>query len=113
MAKQIDVILYKVATEEFTEEKISNWRDYSKLLECSTFDIVAPDENISLYVDDEGLLKDGNGISQVTLPDGRKTKLAGNIVIAGGTDRDGDTLSFEGGLELAKKMISKTDLIVG
>ena len=110
---KISVIKYDCKTKEFTEETVTNWKDYSKLLECRTFDIVAPDENISLYVDDEGLMVEGNPVSEVTLPDGRKTKLAGHIIVAGGTDRDGNTLSFAGGLEMAKEMIAETDLEVG
>ena len=72
--------------------EISTYKDYYKHLECSTFDVARVEwlgEEISLYIDDEGLFKEGNLGREVK---GYPQPLFGNIVICGGVDNKGNTL---------------------
>jgi len=72
---------------------IHNWRDYSKLLDCDLFDVVRVEwggKDISLYVDDEGMLKENYGRRVEGYPE----PLFGNIIVTGGVDSEGNTLSI-------------------
>ena len=75
------------------EAFITDYTNYYSLIGCSTFDVVMIEykgEPLSLYIDDEGLLKP-NMVGRHIL--GYPNPLFGNIVICGGVDRNGDTLS--------------------
>lgn len=74
------------------EVSINNYKDYYEFLDCSLFDIVNVEwnnEHISLFVDDEGMLKPQNMGREV---EGYPNPLFGNIVVTGGVDEKGDTL---------------------
>lgn len=109
--KKINVIVYNAKMQLFTKEEITKLDDYYKFLECDMFAVVMPSENISLYVDDEGLLQSGNLISQIKYKN-FETKLAGNIIITGGVDDEGETLSCELSLIEVSNMISLTEYVV-
>ena len=102
--KKIEVIFYNVSKNEFTKETIENLDDYYKLLKCSLFDVVRLDNNINLYVDDEGLLKSGNLVSDIKYKD-YESKLVGNIIITGGIDSKGNSLSCSIDINTAKEII--------
>lgn len=112
MSKSIDVVLYNCETKEFSEEKISDYTDYYKLLNCQLFTVTMPSNDISLYVDDEGLFVSGNPVTLITHENGYENMLAGNIVFAGGVDDEGNTLSFEGGIPRASAMVTETNKVV-
>jgi len=71
---------------------IKNYKDYYKYLECDTFDAVSNAVgDLSAFVDDDGLIKSGNpvvDISKFAFPQ----PYAGNIVLTGGVDVEGNTL---------------------
>jgi len=76
-----------------TVEEVDSYKDYYKHLECGTFDVVMVNwrgHDISLYVDDEGLMKANNYGRTVR---GYPNPLFGIIVVAGGVDVEGNTLS--------------------
>ncbi|OQX58596.1 MAG: hypothetical protein B5M52_05160 [Helicobacteraceae bacterium 4484_230] len=82
-------------------EKLEKFEDYYKFLECDRFDVVMIDckeHRLSLYVDDEGLLKPENYGRHV---EGYPEPLFGNIVVTGGVDGEGNTLPLPEELELA------------
>ena len=106
------VIKYNPKTEEFTEEVVNSLEDYSKLLECKYFDIVAYTDNLTVYVDDEGAFKTGNIVTTIQFPDGRNIDVEGIILFAGGIDGDGEQLGFDGSIEELKAMVVPTDSIV-
>jgi hypothetical protein len=79
---------------------INNYKDYYKHLECSTFDVVRVEwlgEEISIFVDDEGMLKSNNFGRMVK---GCPQPLFGNMVICGGVDRNGDTIGIPENINL-------------
>lgn len=110
---KINVIKYDPKTKEFSNETVSKYTDYYTLLECRTFDVVSPMNDLSIYVDDEGALVEGNEVTEIRLPDGRKTQLVGNLVFAGAVDRDGEQLGINASMEDIKKMVFETDLVIG
>lgn len=74
------------------ETNIKSYKDYYKHLKCDVFDVVRVmwgKHDISIYVDDEGLLKSGVYGRKVK---GYSQPLFGNFVITGGVDEEGNTL---------------------
>ena len=91
----IDVIV--VENEDgFTrtyKAKVYSYKDYYKLGGFDLFDVVNVEWNgdpISIYVDDEGLFKPNNYGRMV---EGYPQPLFGTLIIAGGVDDEGETLS--------------------
>lgn len=90
-------MLSKIIGSEFPitsvmEVNINDWRDYGQLLGCDIFTVVTveyKDETLSIFVDDEGLLKSNNFGRMV---EGYPQPLFGNIIVTGGTDDEGNTL---------------------
>ena len=94
MGKSIRVVVYdKKWTGKWSEAVVKNYKDYYKLLDCSCFDVVRLSENISIYIDDEGLLVDDVQMSMV-MGLGHAWQLAGNLVFTGGVDSKGNTLGL-------------------
>ena len=78
--------------ERVYEADIKSYTDYYEHLKCELFDVVMVSwqgESISIFVDDEGLLKSGNVGGKV---EGYPEPLFGNMVICGGVDVEGNTL---------------------
>ncbi len=71
------------------EVDIKDYKDYYPLLKCSNFDVVMPNDEMSIFVDDEGMLKSKNYGRMV---DGYPEPLFGNLVFCGGVDSKGETL---------------------
>ena len=72
---------------------IEDYTDYYKLGGFKLFDVVRVDWDgmeISLFIDDEGMMKTGNFGRMVV---GYPEPLFGTIIITGGTDSKGQTLS--------------------
>lgn len=91
MAEKIRVIVLTIDMVVY-EDEIATYKDYYKHLECDTFDVVMVEykgERLSIYVDDEGMLKSGNLGRDVQ---GCPQPLFGNLVITGGVDVEGETL---------------------
>ncbi len=79
------------------KDTVSDYTDYYKLIECTSFDVVRvtwKGQNLSLFVDDEGLLKPHNYGRDVIYDDTSEdvTQLFGTIVVTGDVDEDGETL---------------------
>lgn len=86
------VVTGKSLYEQVQEVQIESYKDYYKHICCDSFDIVRTEwdgEDISIYLDDEGLLKPQN---YGRLVEGYPQPLFGNLVITGGVDAEGDTL---------------------
>lgn len=79
--------------EAYQEVNIKSYKDYYSLIDCSCFDVVRIEHQgheLSVYCDDEGMLKSGNfGRIIGNYPN----PIFGNIVITGGVDEEGETLS--------------------
>ena len=87
-----DVIFEAYIVEIDTDNGI---QDYYRLLECTSFDIVNFGDGITVYVDDEGLMKTGNPVSDIKCNvTGDRLTLAGRILFLGSTDDEGETLSL-------------------
>jgi len=79
------------------KDTVSDYKDYYKLIECTSFDVVRvtwKGQNLSLFVDDEGLFKPNNYGRDVVYDDtsDNMVKLFGTIVVTGDVDEDGETL---------------------
>ena len=75
-----------------TVVEIDSYKDYYMYGKYEIFDVVMVDWNghiISVYVDDEGMLKEGNF---GRLVEGYPQPLFGDFVITGGVDEEGNTL---------------------
>jgi hypothetical protein len=73
------------------EVDIKSYKDYYPLIGSSLFDVVSLDwvgQPVSIFLDDEGLLKHNYGRLVMGYPD----PLFGNLVVAGGVDSEGKTL---------------------
>lgn len=91
------------------ETDIKSYKDYYRHLNCDLFDVVMVEwdgEEISIYVDDEGMLKSGNLGCDV---EGYPQPLFGNLVFTGGVDEEGDTLPFPENFTMQhiKRFVSK------
>ncbi len=81
------------------KDTVEDYTDYYKLIDCTSFDVVRvtwKGQNLSLFVDDDGLLKSGNLGRDAVYDDTtmETTPLFGTIVVTGGVDEDGETLSI-------------------
>ncbi len=107
MSKKINVIVSKIVDGGLItnyKAEVGDYTDYYKLGEFSCFDVVRVDWNgmdISLFVDDEGMMKSGNFGRMV---EGYPQPLFGNIIITGGTDEEGNTLSVPDDLTVVQVM---------
>lgn len=82
-----------------TEVRITNWKDYGKFLNCELFTVVTveyKDMVLSIFVDDEGLLKPNFG----RVVKGYPEPLFGNMIITGGVDSEGNTMKVPDKLSL-------------
>lgn len=76
-----------------------DYKDIYKLIDAELFDVVYMDDNIGVFVDDEGLFKDNQAFFQVGY-----AMLAGRGLVLG-TDKDGESISPAISLKnLAKKI---------
>ena len=77
---------------EVYETEIENFTDYYSHLECELFDVVSIEykgKRLSLFVDDEGMLKPNYG----RIIYGYETQpLFGHVVVAGEVDAEGETM---------------------
>ena len=89
-------VLVKEVPEKGTvvkEVEITNYKDYYKYMECDLFDVVMVQWDgypISIYIDDEGMLKPNLG----RMVQGYPEPLFGAMVICGGVDSEGNTLDL-------------------
>ncbi len=99
MSNKIDVLVSTVAINGMIvnrKDTVSDYKDYYKLIDCNTFDVVRvtwKGQEISIFVDDEGLLKCGT-LGRDVKHDNGTIELFGNLVVTGGTDDEGETLSI-------------------
>ena len=100
---ETNVVVYNAEKQTLEDAVITNYKDYYKHLECRTFDVIQLGDKISIYVDDDGLCASP---LYLTLVFGVEQPLAGNLVFAGGVDKNGKTLSCP----LTKRQIQNTIL---
>lgn len=100
---KINVVVYNAEKQTLEDAVITNYKDYYKHLECRTFDVIQLGDKISIYVDDDGWWASP---LYLTLVLGLGQPLAGNLVFAGGVDKNGNTLSCP----LTKRQIQNTIL---
>jgi len=87
---------------------IDTYKDYYKYLECSTFDVVRINykgHDLSIFVDDDGMVKQGN-YGRIVF--GYDYPLFGAMVLTGGINSLGETLPIPNELTLSdiKELIS-------
>lgn len=84
-----------------------NYKDISKLTECSIFTAVYPFDNCedTIYLDDEGLLKTSNYCFTFDCDNGQSQTLMGNALIIG-TDEQGNSTDIETSIDEIKKRVS-------
>lgn len=71
---------------------VKGWAEYYDHLECGCFDVVMikyKEHTLSVYCDDEGMMKPNFGRIIGNYPQ----PIFGNVVITGGVDDEGETLS--------------------
>ncbi len=107
----IEVIVYNAQMSLFTKETLNSIEDYYKFLDCRIFDMVEINKDITLYVDDEGLFKSGNNVSDVKYEDFER-KIAGNIIVTGGIDDEGNDLPCKLSIIQVSKLIEQTEYVV-
>ena len=86
------IVIYNRGAVE--EVAINNYKDYYKHLDAGMFDVVRVrwlGRDISIFVDDEGMLKRNFGRDVIGYPQ----PLFGNLVICGGVDHEGETLPLD------------------
>lgn len=97
MKKEIRVIVNSLGEDGFQSvslNSVSDFTDYYKLIDnnCRAFDVVYVEykgHRLSLFVDDEGMLKSGNlGRMVANYPQ----PIFGNVVVTGDVDSRGKTL---------------------
>jgi len=103
----INVYLSKVlegGTTVNTKESVGDYKDYYRLGGFELFDVVRVEWKgleISLYVDDEGMMKPNNYGREVV---GYPQPLFGNIIVTGGVDAEGETLGVPEELSIVDLM---------
>ena len=111
--KKIKGVLVSNGEIKEYELEVNNYKDYYKILDCDTFDIVTRkfgDEWLDIYCDDEGLLKSGNKPSILTFCDGNLVEqIVGNAFITSHND-EGDTISLND--EQIKKVMDTVTVII-
>jgi len=87
-----------------SDKSVSELNQIYKLLEVDLIDVVEH-EGMSIYVDDEGLLKSDPKLTMIIRD--RNQKLYGNLLILGGVNDEGETLgiSEEDAVALSKSEI--------
>ena len=83
-----------------------DYKDIYKLTECSTFTCVYPfnlNED-TIYLDDEGLLKQSNYCFTFRCDNGHNPILCGNALILG-TDEEGESQDVESSIEMIQDRI--------
>lgn len=79
------------------EFETDSYKDYYKLLDCRTFDIQTRKFGkywLDIYCDDEGLFKEENKPSIVTLDNGEIVEVIVGSVFITGHNEDGETISL-------------------
>lgn len=93
----IQVIVIDPYKKELSWQTIDNNCDPQKftyIMQCRNFDVVRLGDNVIMYVDDEGLLKNPNSYFSFVTNDVESQGYAG-IAILATTNSEGDTLSFD------------------
>jgi hypothetical protein len=96
-------ILINSIEQTVTEIEYSgNWRDISKLIGCDLFTVVNMGKGDTIFVDDEGLLKDPQYFFKL---DTYRSLLAGNGLILG-SDDEGESIACKVTVEEMRSRIS-------
>ena len=84
-----------------------DYKDISKLTECTTFTAVYPFDNCedTIYLDDEGLLKSSNYCFTFRCDDGRNQPLMWNALVLGADD-EGESKDVETSIDEIKRRVS-------
>ena len=83
-----------------------DYKDISKLTECNIFTCVYPFDNCedTIYLDDEGLLKQSNYCFTFKCDNGHNPPLMGNALILG-TDEEGESQDVESSIEMIQDRV--------
>lgn len=87
-------------------EYSGDWRDISKTLGCGAFDVVRVAPDLSIFVDDEGLLTLTAESTFFKLKD-YPSPLAGNGLVLGLNPNDGDSVAADRTLEQVEEMVEE------
>ena len=83
-----------------------DYMEIYQILECRTFECVYPFKNEdTIYIDEEGLLKDSNYSFSIKCDDGRIISLMGKGLILG-TDAEGESIEHKTSLEDVKSRVT-------
>ena len=96
------------------KDVVKDYKDFYKLGGFDMFDVVRVnwgELDINIYLDDEGLLKSGNLGRMV---EGYPNPLFGTLIITGGTDSEGNTLSVPDELNILDipKYVGEVEYVV-
>lgn len=80
----IDPIDQTIETVEYTGE----WQTIYTYIDCDTFDVASTSDGLSIYVDDEGMMKADQAFFMIK---GYPQPLAGRALVLGPPDEDGET----------------------
>lgn len=72
-----EMAISRKAVGSITED--SNYKDFAKIVSSELIDVVEYNDEIDIVIDDEGLLKSGNPVLEITTPYG-KYELAGKLL---------------------------------
>lgn len=81
----------EVKVEKVNDEDIS-LKEMYRLINCDLVELVRLTDNINIWVDEEGLLKSGNVVTEI-ISDDMKIKLAGKILFLK-EDKDGKSIGL-------------------
>lgn len=94
------------------DDKNGNLKDYYRIIDCDLIDIVNYSEEIAIVVDDEGLLKSGNPVFEINLPNGNQLHLAGTLVFAK-DPKNGESLTGLDAGEIYNLMMNLDIKVIG
>lgn len=97
----IDVEKFEVREEQWTEGRFLE--EARRVMKCSTVDLVRYGRGMDIWIDDEGLLKNPRRFTWWQRGE-RGATLAGNLVITGGDDGEGNTLGTDMTVEALSQM---------
>jgi hypothetical protein len=108
-------ILIDVENKEFKSVEVNDLQDIYDNLNCNCFDVAHVAKDVSCYVDDEGLLKngyideDGKRHNLSGFQVGDNSVLMGNGLLVGEPDSEGETTDFEYPISVVEKIVFFVD----
>lgn len=85
-----------------------DWKSIYYFIGCDTFDVVQTSDGLSVYIDDEGMMKAEQSFFTIS---GFPLPLAGRALVLGKPDEDGETTPCELNPSQIKARVKFVDLI--